>query len=138
MTGEEMRATRKRMAMTQHEMAERLAVSRKTVVAWEASPMIDKGIELRILELAGQIRVLTNSFRVEPTIRNTYAVVHRRNRQMPHQTAMFWSLGETKLMGEFSRRADAYRWCSALQGTANPRNTRKLLRERAAQKTVSV
>lgn len=132
MTGEEMRIIRKRMAMTQYEMAERLGVSRKTVVGWEASTVIDKGIELRVFELSGHIRVLTNTFRVEPTIRNTYAVVHRRNRQMPHRTAMFYSQGEAMLMGEFSRRADAYRWCSALQGATNPRNTRQLQRERAA------
>ncbi|GAA0638332.1 hypothetical protein GCM10009101_07010 [Brevundimonas lenta] len=126
-----MRAIRKTIAMTQLEMAERLGVSRKTIVAWEGSvEPLAEGVALQVLDVAGQIRVLTNTFRVEPTMHSTYAVVHRRHRQMPHQSAMYYTHSEAMLMGEFRRRTDAYRWCNALQLTANPRNTRELLRQR--------
>jgi DNA-binding XRE family transcriptional regulator len=126
MTGPEMRATRKQIAMTQHELAERLGVTRKTVLGWEGSEgPIDEGVRLQMMKIVGRIRLIEDSFWVDPTIRNTYAVVRRRIQGMGMQIN-----GATLLMGEFARRDHAYRWCVALQNTADPRITRKLRAER--------
>ena len=79
MDGLEMRTRRQALALTQHELAERLGVSRKTVAVWEGcSGPLDRGVVLQILEVCGRIRLLTNVFGVEITKLGDYAVVHRR------------------------------------------------------------
>ena len=124
----ELRAIRKSIALTQHELSERLDVSRKTVIAWEsADGEIDEGVALRVLKLAGHIRLVENSYWVEPTIRDTYAVTGRRIIGTGGRID-----GRTMLFGEFNRRDHAYRWCVALQRTADARRTRKLQRRRFA------
>lgn len=129
-----MRAIRKKIALTQYELAERLSVSRKTVVGWEAlDEELDQGVALQLLEVAGQIRVIENSFWVERTIEGSYAVVRRRIRNLPSTWAASYTHGELMLYGVFKRRDHAYRWCVALQNTADPRNTRKLIKERALE-----
>lgn len=121
-----MRALRKQIAMTQHELGERLGVTRKTILGWEASDdPIDEGVSLQMMKLVGRIRLVEDRFWVDPTIRNTYAVVRRRIQGMGMQIN-----GLTMLMGEFPRRDHAYRWCMALQNTADPRVTQKLRKER--------
>jgi DNA-binding XRE family transcriptional regulator len=137
MTGTEMRAIRKEIALTQYELAERLSVSRKTVVGWEAShEQLDEGVVLQLLNLAGKIRVIENTFWVEPTIEGSYAVVRRRIRNLPTTRAASFTHGELTLYGIFKRRDHAYRWCTALQNTADPRSSRKLKKERALEMAI--
>lgn len=129
MNSTELRAIRKSIALTQQELADRLAVSRKTIIAWEASDAdIDEGVALHVRWLAGQMRLVENSFWVDPTIRNTYAVIGRRIIGNGGQID-----GRTMLYGEFNRRDHAYRWCSTLQRSADTRGTRKLQRERMSE-----
>jgi DNA-binding XRE family transcriptional regulator len=127
MTGNDMRAIRKSIALTQHELAERLRVTRKTVVGWEASEGdLDEGVALQVHKIVGAIRLIEHTFWVDPTIRNTYAVVGRRILGMGGKIN-----GATLLYGEFKRRDHAYRWCAALQVcNVDPHVTRKLHRER--------
>lgn len=127
-----MRATRKKVAMTQSELAAQLGVSRKTIIGWEqsASPL-DEGVALQVFNVTRQIRLIENSYRVESTVTGTYAVVGKRVRNVPSPTARAWFHSELMLFGEFKRRDHAYRWCAALEATADPRGTRKLLRQRA-------
>jgi transcriptional regulator with XRE-family HTH domain len=126
-----MRAARKKVAMTQHELAVQLGVSRKTVVGWEQSAdPLDEGVALQVFNITRQIRLIENSYRVDPTNRGTYAVVGKRRRNMPSATAMAWFNTEVMLFGEFRRRDHAYRWCAALEATADPRGTRKLIKYR--------
>lgn len=66
------------------------------------------------------------------TNRNTYAVAQRLIREIDRPNAMFYSHGATMLFGEFKRRDHAYRWCAALHRSDNARNTRDLIRRRAA------
>ena len=139
MDGIELRAIRKSIAMTQHELADALGVSRKTVIGWEAATApLDKGVELQVREVAGQIRVVENRFWVDETIDGSYAVVRRRIRDLPLKWAAAYIHGETSLYGVFPRRDQAYRWCSALQGSADPRNTRRLLKQRASGEAYEV
>lgn len=121
-----MRATRKQIALTQHELAQRLGVTRKTILGWEASEdPLDEGVSLQVMKIVGRIRLIEDSFWVAPTIRNSYAVARRRIQGMGGQIN-----GVTMLMGEFTRRDHAYRWCVALQNTSDPRITQKLRKER--------
>lgn len=129
-----MRAARKKVAMTQHELAARLRVSRKTIVGWEQSAdPLDEGVALQVFNITRQIRLVENSYRVDVTKHGTYAVVGRRIRNVPHPTAMAWFSSELMLFGEFERRDHAYRWRAALEATADPRGTRKLIKERAVE-----
>lgn len=125
-----MRAMRKNIAMTQHELAERLGVTRKTVIGWEAAEgEVDEGVALQVRNVVGGVRLIEHNFWVEPTIRNTYAVVGRRIQGMGGQIN-----GATLLYGEFNRRDHAYRWCAALRASnVDPNITRKLRRERREQ-----
>lgn len=122
-----MRAIRRNIAMTQHELAERLGVSRKTLVGWEAfEGDIDEGVALQVRQVVGAIRLIEHNFWVDPTIRGSYAVVGRRIQGMGGRID-----GATLLYGEFKRRDHAYRWCAALRASnVDPNITRKLRRER--------
>jgi DNA-binding XRE family transcriptional regulator len=129
----EFRALRQGMALTQAGLASWLDLSRKTVVEIEAGrASIGARTAIALRRMAERTKVLENSFRVEASSRCTWIVVRRTTRQMPHATAMFYMHGDTMLYGEFDRRVDAYRWCAALRTADNPRNTRKLQRQRAA------
>jgi DNA-binding XRE family transcriptional regulator len=137
MNGQEMRATRKRIALTQHELAQRLGVSRKTIVGWEASDTaLDEGIALQILQAAGQIRLVENVYWIDVTKDGSYAVINRRIRTFPTEWAANYTHGATMLFGVFKRRDHAYRWCAALQSSADPRYTRRLIKQRAAELAV--
>lgn len=129
MNGNELRAVRKKIGLTQHELSERLGVTRKTLIGWEALETdIDNGVALQVQEIAGSIRLVERTFWVSDTINNTYAVVGRRILGYGMRID-----GSTILYGEFTRRDHAYRWCAALQATANPRITRNLHRDRIAE-----
>jgi transcriptional regulator with XRE-family HTH domain len=127
-----MRVARKKVAMTQHELAVKLGVSRKTIVGWERSAgPLDEGVALQVFNVTRQIRLIENSYRVDQTRAGTYAVVGRRIRNVPHPNAMAWFHSELMLFGEFKRRDHAYRWRATLEATADPRGTRKLIMQRA-------
>jgi transcriptional regulator with XRE-family HTH domain len=129
-----MRAARKEIAMTQRELATRLGVSRKTIVGWEQSlGPLDEGVALQVFNVTHKIRLIKNSYRVDTTQHGTYAVVGKRIRNIPHPTAMAWFHSELMLFGEFKRRDHAYRWCAALEATADPRGTRKSIRQSAEE-----
>src|SRR5258708_17945545 len=105
MTGTEMRAIRKRIALTQYELAQRLSVSRKTVVGWEASDEeLDQGVAFQLLGVAGQIRVIENAFWVQRFSEGPYAVVRRCIRNLPSTSAANYTSGELMLYGVFKRR----------------------------------
>lgn len=127
MTGFELRALRKSIAMTQHEMAGRLGVTRKTLMGWEAlTGDVNEGVCLQVRQIAGSIRLIEHTFWVDTTNRNTYAVIGRRIQGIGLQIN-----GTTMLYGEFGRRDHAYRWCSALRASnVDPKITRKLRRQR--------
>jgi DNA-binding XRE family transcriptional regulator len=134
MEPDEFRALRRGLALTQAGIASWLGVSRKTVVEMEAGRSnIDERTTISVRRLAERTKVLENAFWVEESNRGTWYVVRKTSRQMPHDTAMFYLQSDRMLYGEFNRRVDAYRWCSALRQADNPRNTRKLERERAAE-----
>lgn len=129
MNGNELRAIRKKIGLTQHELSERLGVTRKTLIGWEAMETnIDEGVALQVQKISGAIRLVERTYWVDPTIRNSYAVAGRRILGYGMRID-----GSTILYGEFTRRDHAYRWCAALQATANPRITRTLRRERIAE-----
>jgi DNA-binding XRE family transcriptional regulator len=133
MDADELRALRRGMALTQAGVANWLGVSRKTIVELEAGrSAIDERTAISIRRMAERTKVLENSFWVEESKRGTWLVIRRTSREMPHETAMFYMQSDRMLYGEFERRIDAYRWCSALRQADNPRNTRRLERERAA------
>lgn len=129
-----MRAIREKAAMTQHELAKRLDVSRKTVIRWEASEEhLDQGVTLQLLKVAGQIRVIENTFRVAPTNLGSYMVARRCIRNLPTARAASYTSVEVVLYGLFKRLDHASRWCTALQNAVDPRCTRELLKERARE-----
>jgi DNA-binding XRE family transcriptional regulator len=134
MSAGEFRALRQGMALTQAGLAGWLDLSRKTVVELEAGrAFIDARTAIALRHMAERTKMLENSFRVEESDRGTWIIVRRTRRQMPHATAMFYTQGDAMLYGEFDRRLDAYRWCAALRNADNPRNTRKLQRQRSAE-----
>lgn len=129
MNAEEFRNARKGLALTQAGLALALGLSRKTVVEMEGGKApIETRTELALRALMQRVRLLEDSFWVDPTNRGTYAVVRRTTREHDHPRAMYWSKTDLMLYGEFRRREDAYRWCAALRLANNPRNTRKLER----------
>lgn len=133
MDAAEFRALRQGMALTQAGLGQWLDLSRKTIVEIEGGrTAIDERTAISLRRMAERTKVLENSFRVEESNRQTWVVVRRTSREMPHATAMFYMQSDLMLYGEFGRRVDAYRWCAALRYSENPRNTRKLLRKRAA------
>lgn len=133
MTGNEMRALRKGMALTQQGLATQLGVSRKTINELEGNAEVDARTALAVRALADRIKLLEDTFWVQRTKNGTSAVVRRTVREYPHAQAMFFSRSELMLYGEFSRRDHAYRWCAALRLSDKPRNTQQLIRQREAE-----
>ncbi len=132
MNGDELKARRKGIGYTQDGLARVLGVSRKTINEMENGGTIDTRTELAVLAESRRVNVLENTFWVMPTIRNSYAVAQRLIREIDRPNALFYAHGSTMLFGEFKRRDHAYRWCAALHRSDNARNTRDLLRRRAA------
>ncbi len=132
MNGDELKARRKGMGYTQDGLARVLGVSRKTINEMENGGTIDTRTELAVVAESRRVNVLENTFWVMPTIRNSYAVAQRLIREIDRPNALFYAHGSTMLFGEFKRRDHAYRWCAALHRSDNARNTRDLLRRRAA------
>ncbi len=132
MTGEDLKALRKGMGYTQEGLGKVLGVTRKTINEMEGGAPIDKRTEMAVLAETRRVKVIEHTFWVMPTVNNTYAVGQRLIREIDRPNAMFYSHGETMLYGEFKRRDHAYRWCAALHRSDNARNTRELLRRRAA------
>lgn len=133
MTGEDLKALRKGMGYTQEGLGKVLGVTRKTINEMEGGAPIDKRTEMAVLAETRRVKVIEHTFWVMPTVNDTYAVAQRLIREIDRPNAMFYSHGETMLYGEFKRRDHAYRWCAALHRSDNARNTRELLRRRAAE-----
>jgi len=133
MTGEDLKALRKGMGYTQEGLGKVLGVTRKTINEMEVGAPIDKRTEMAVLAETRRVKVIEHTFWVMPTVNDTYAVAQRLIREIDRPNAMFYSHGETMLYGEFKRRDHAYRWCAALHRSDNARNTRELLRRRAAE-----
>lgn len=134
MLPEEMRALRKGMAMTQVNFALELGMSRKSIVEMEGGKApIETRTAIALRRLARQIRLVEDTFWVERTPRGEYAVARKTVREHPHAQAMFYLKSNLILYGLFARRDHAYRWAAALRIANNPRNTRKLQLERAAE-----
>jgi len=133
MTSEELRAIRKGTGLSQQGIANSLGVSRKTVNEMENGAPIDRRTELAMQTLARKIKLISDVFWVEDSIRDTHLVVRRTVREYDKPDAIYSGHSELVLYGEFNRRAHAERWRLALSGSDNPRNTRKLLRQRRAE-----
>jgi len=133
MHGNELKALRKGMALTQEGLGKKIGVSRKTVNELEGSEEVDPRTALAVRAIANQSRLIEDAFWVDNTNHGTYAVVRRTVRQIPRTNTIYSAHSMTILYGEFARREDAYRWSAALRIANNPRNTRKLLRQRAAE-----
>jgi len=133
MTGEDLKALRKGMGYAQQGLGKVLGVTRKTINEMEGGAPIDKRTEMAVLAETQRVKVIEHTFWVMPTVNDTYAVAQRLIREIDRPNAMFYSHGETMLYGEFKRRDHAYRWCAALHRSDNARNTRELLRRRAAE-----
>jgi DNA-binding XRE family transcriptional regulator len=133
MTGSEMKTLRKGVALTQEGLAKRLGVSRKTINEQEKSEEVDARTAIAVRAVAESMRLIEDTFWVQVTKNGTYGVARRTTREFPHAQAMYFSRSELMLYGEFERRDHAYRWCAALRNADSPRNTKKLLRQRAAE-----
>lgn len=133
MTSEEMKALRKGTGLSQQGVANELGVSRKTVNEMENGAPIDRRTELALQALARKIRLISDVFWVEDSIRGTHVVVRRTLRELDRPNALYYGHSLLMLYGEFKRRDHAERWWRAVGRSTNPRNTRKLLRERAAE-----
>lgn len=135
MTSGELRSVRKDIGLTQAGLAAALGLSRKHIVALEGgSAAVDRRTELAVAALAAQRgTVIEDRFDVGVSVSGTFYVSRRTVRKVPHPTAMLWTNSELVLYGEFDRALHAHRWRKALTRSDNPRNTRKLLRSRAAE-----
>jgi len=133
MTNDEFKSIRKATGLSQEAIARQLGVSRKTVNEMENGAPIDRRTELAMQALAQRIKLISDAYWVEDTIRGTYAVVRRTVREYDRPNALYYGHSEVMLYGEFARYKDAERWRTALLASDNPRNTRKLIRERAAE-----
>lgn len=133
MTSEEMKSIRKGAGLSQQGIATQLGVSRKTVNELENGAPIDRRTELAMQTLARTIKLISDVFYVEDTIRGTQAVVRRTMREYDNPNVLYSGRSELMLYGEFRRRAHAERWRRALSHSENPRNTRTLLRQRVAE-----
>lgn len=136
MKGIEFKALRKGMALTQEGLAKKIEVSRKTINEQENSDKVDTRTAMAVQALADKMKLLEDTFWVEQSKRNTHIVVRRTVREYLDTRAMYHGHSEVMLYGEFARREDAYRWSAALRLANNPRNSRKLLRERATEMEV--
>lgn len=130
MTGAELKMIRKGMGLGQHELAERLGVSRKSVSEWERGAPIDKRTTLAIRDLARSYRLYHDYYKVETARDGRYIVVRSLMREEPRLNAMAYFYGLTRLYGIFKRRDHAYRWAGALTRCEQPRDTRELGKER--------
>lgn len=128
-----MKAIRRGTGLSQEGIANQLGVSRKTVNEMENGAPIDRRTELAMQTLARKIKLISDVFWVEDSIRDTHVVVRRTEREYDRPNAIYSGHSELMLYGEFARRKHAERWWRALCRSDNPRNTRKLLRERAAE-----
>jgi transcriptional regulator with XRE-family HTH domain len=126
MQGSELKALRKATGLSQAELADAVGLTSTYVGMMERE---QKAIEPRTEAAA---RFLLDRFWVGQAKDGRYTVARKTVRELPHDTAMFYSLSELMLYGVFGRRDHAYRWAAALRQSKSPRNTRKLLRERAA------
>lgn len=133
MTSEELKAIRRGTGLSQEGIAVQLGVSRKTVNEMENGSPIDRRTELAIHTLARKIKLISDIFWVEDSIRNTFIVVRRTEREFDRPNALYSGHSEVMLYGEFTTRRHAERWRQALCKSDNPRNTRKLRRERDAE-----
>lgn len=133
MTAQEFKSIRKATGLSQDGIARELGVSRKTVNEWENGSPLDRRTELAMQTLARRIKLVSDVFWVEESIRDTYAVARRTMREYERPNALYYGHSELMLYGEFKRRDHADRWRRALSRSDNPRNTRKLIRERAAE-----
>lgn len=133
MTSEEMKAIRQGTGLSQQGIASELGVSRKTVNGMENGGPIDRRTELAMQTLARKIKLVSDVYWIENSIRSTYAVARRTVREYDRPHALYWANTEVMLYGEFTHRKHAERWWKALSMSDNPRNTRKLLRLRAAE-----
>jgi DNA-binding XRE family transcriptional regulator len=133
MTSEEMKAIRKGTGLSQQGIASELGVSRKTINELENGAAIDRRTELAMQTLARKIKLTSDVFWVEDTIRGTHIVVRRTVQEHDRPDALYYGRSLTMLYGEFKRREHAERWWRALSRSDNPRNTRKLLRQRETE-----
>lgn len=134
MTGEEIKAIRKGTGLSQEGIGNQLGVSRKTVNEMENGATIDRRTELAMQALARKIKLISDVFWVEDSVRNTHVVVRRTVREYDKPNALYSGHSELILYGEFEHRLHAERWRGALSRSDNPRNSRKLLRQRAADR----
>jgi DNA-binding XRE family transcriptional regulator len=133
MMSDEMKAIRRGTGLSQEGIANKLGISRKTVNEMENGAPIDRRTELAMQTLARTIKLISDVYYVEDSIRNTYLVVRRTLREYDSAYALYSGHSELMLYGEFNRRGHAERWWKNLNLSNNPRNTRKLLRERKAE-----
>lgn len=133
MKSEELKALRKGTGLSQQGLAAHLGVSRKFVNEMENGVPIDARTELAVQSLARKVKLISDLYWIDDSIRGTHIVIRRTEREHDRPNALYWGHSETMLYGEFSRRKDAERWARALRQSDNPRGTRKLLRARAAE-----
>ena len=132
MTGDELKVARKGMGLGQHELAEKLGVSRKSVSEWERGSPIDKRTEMALRDLSRSYRLYHDYYKVENAKDGRYLVVRSLMREEPRMNALAYFYGLTRLYGIFERRDHAYRWAGALTRCDQPRDTRALASERVA------
>ena len=133
MKPDELKALRKGTGLSQQGLANHLGVSRKFVNEMENGAPIDSRTELAVHSLARKVKLISDLYWIDDSIRGTYIVIRRTEREHDRPNALYWGHSETMLYGEFARRKDAERWARALRLSENPRNTRKLERARAAE-----
>lgn len=133
MLTEELKALRKGTGLSQQGLANHLGVSRKFVNEMENGAPIDTRTELAVQNLARRVKLISDLFWVDESIRNTFIVIRRTEKEHDRPDALYWGHSETILYGEFNSRKHAERWARALRQSDNPRNTQKLIRARDAE-----
>lgn len=133
MKPDELKALRKGTGLSQQGLANHLGVSRKFVNEMENGAPIDARTALAVQSLARKVKLISDLFWIDDSIRGTHIVIRRTEREHDRPNALYWGHSETMLYGEFTRRKDAERWARALRLSDNARNTRKLERARAAE-----
>ncbi|WP_081856852.1 helix-turn-helix transcriptional regulator [Sphingobium sp. DC-2] len=127
----ELKSARKVLAMSQAEFADSIGVSRVLVGQMERgdapiTPRTSTAVEM----LLAKTKLISDVYWVEDSAKGGYIVVRRTDRQHDRPNALYSGHSQTWLYGEFARRDHAYRWAAALRNSADPRNTRKLIRSR--------
>lgn len=135
MQGDELKARRKALGLSQKELADAIGMSRKSVGEMERG---DAPIEQRT---AMATRLLYDRYdvqRVEAGEHAGWYMVVRRTLQNTGRPDAIASLhGSTVLYGLFRRRDHAYRWINALRSTnLQPRFSRDVRRLRKADGTL--